>query len=58
MIHLKTIRQHLELKLEVYSIDELIVDCRRVLQELREYPSHNSYQIKYYERFWLLLSKY
>jgi tRNA A22 N-methylase len=58
MTQLRTIRKELERKLEVYSVDELIVDCRRVLQELREYPSHNSYQIKYYERFWLLLSKY
>jgi hypothetical protein len=58
MTQLRTIRKELERKLEVYSVDELIVDCRRVLKELREYPSHNSYQIKYYERFWLLLSKY
>jgi hypothetical protein len=58
MVHLKTIRQHLELKLEVYSIDELIVDCRRLLKELREYPTDNKWQIKYYEKFWLLLSEY
>jgi hypothetical protein len=58
MEHLKTIRQHLELKLEVYSIDELIVDCRRVLRDLKQYPSDNKWQIKYYEKFWLLLSEY
>ncbi len=58
MVHLKTIRQHLELKLEVYSIDELIVDCRRVLRDLKQYPSDNKWQIKYYEKFWLLLSEY
>ena len=58
MVHLKTIRQHLELKLEVYSVDELIVDCRRVLKELRQYPTDNKWQIKYYEKFWKLLSEY
>jgi hypothetical protein len=58
MEHLKTIRQHLELKLKVYSIDELIVDCRRVLRDLKQYPSDNKWQIKYYEKFWLLLSEY
>jgi len=58
MEHLKTIRQHLELKLKVYSIDELIVDCRRVLRDLKQYPSDNKWQIKYYEKFWILLSEY
>ena len=58
MVHLKTIRQHLEMKLEVYSVDELIVDCRRVLKELRQYPTDNKWQITYYEKFWKLLSEY
>jgi len=58
MVHLKTIRQHLEMKLEVYSVDELIVDCRRVLKDLRQYPTDNKWQIKYYEKFWKLLSEY
>ena len=58
MIHLKTIRKELERKLEVYSVDELIVDCRRVLQDLKLYPTDNKWQIKYYEKFWILLSEY
>ena len=58
MVHLKTIRLHLEMKLEVYSVDELIVDCRRVLKELRQYPTDNKWQITYYEKFWKLLSEY
>ena len=57
-IHLSRVRQDLELKLEVYSADELIVDCRRVLTELRKYPTDNKWQINYYEKFWYLLSKY
>ena len=58
MVHLRTIRQHLELKLEVYSVDELIVSCREVLKVLRQYPTRNKWQIKYYEKFWNLLSEY
>jgi len=58
MVHLKTIRKELEHKLEVYSVDELIVDCRRVLQDLKQYPADNKWQIKYYEKFWILLSEY
>ena len=58
MVHLKTIRQHLEMKLEVYSVDELIVECRIVLKDLKQYPIDNKWQIKYYEKFWKLLSEY
>ena len=58
MVHLRTIRQHLELKLEVYSVDELLVSCREVLKVLRQYPTSNKWQIKYYEKFWNLLSEY
>lgn len=58
MIHLKTIRKELELKLEVYSVDELIKDCKYILKELRLYQEENKWQIKYYEKFWLLLSEY
>lgn len=57
-IHLSRVRQDLELKLEVYSADELIVDCRRVLKDLKQYPNDNKWQIKYYEKFWNLLSEY
>ena len=57
-IHLSRVRQDLEFKLEVYSADELIVDCRRVLKDLKQYPTDNKWQIKYYEKFWNLLSEY
>lgn len=58
MIHLKTVRKELELKLEVYSVDELIKECKYILKELRLYQEENEWQIKYYEKFWLLLSEY
>ena len=58
MVHFKTIRKELEWQLEVYSADELIVDCRRVLKDLKQYPTDNKWQIKYYEKFWNLLIEY
>ncbi len=58
MVHLKTVRKDIELKLEVYSVDELIVDCKRILNELKRYPIDNKQQIVYYTKFWNLLSEY
>ena len=57
-IHLSRVRKELEYKLEVYSVDELIVDCRRVLKDLKQYPNDNKWEIKFYEKFWELLSEY
>jgi hypothetical protein len=58
MIHIKTVRKEIEAKLEVYSIDELIIECKRVLKDLRQYPNDNKFQINYYTKFWSLLSEY
>ena len=58
MIHLKTIRKELEAKLEVYSVDEIQKECKSVLNDLRKYPKENKWQIRYYEKIWLLLSEY
>ena len=58
MVHLNTIRKEIILKLEVYSVNELLSECKRVLIDLRQYPKENKHQIKYYERFWLLLSEF
>ena len=57
-IHKSTVRKDIENKLEVYSIDEIIVSCRAVLKELRKYGNETKYQLKYYKIFWQLLSEY
>ena len=57
-IHKSTVRKDIENKLEIYSIDEIIVSCRQVLKELRKYGNENKYQLKYYKIFWQLLSEY
>lgn len=57
-IHKSTVRKDIEHKLEIYSIDEIIVSCRQVLKELRKYGNENKYQLKYYKIFWQLLSEY
>lgn len=33
-------------------------ECKSVLKTLRGYPKENKWQIRYYEKFWLLLSEY
>ena len=53
-----TVRKDIEKKLEIYSIDEIIVACRQVLKELKKYGNENKYQLKYYKIFWQLLSEY
>jgi hypothetical protein len=58
MTHRNTIRKHLEQKLEVYSVDELQKECKKVLRELKEFPQDNKWQIRYYTIFWELLSEY
>lgn len=58
MVHVKTIRKELEAKLEAYSIEEIQKECKSVLKTLREFPKENKWQIRYYEKFWLLLSEY
>ena len=57
-IHKSTVRKDIEHKLEIYSIDEIIVSCRQVLKELKKYGNENKYQLKYYKIFWQLLSEY
>ena len=57
-VHKSTVRKDIEHKLEIYSIDEIIVSCRQVLKELRKYGNENKYQLKYYKIFWQLLSEY
>ena len=58
MVHLKTIRKEVELKLEIFSVDELLVGCKSVLYDLTQYPNDNKWQIKYYEKFLILLCEY
>jgi hypothetical protein len=58
MVHSSTIRKEIESKLEVYSINELLIECKKVLTDLRTYQKENKWQIKYYEKYWLLLSEY
>ena len=57
-VHKSTVRKDIEHKLEIYSIDEIIVSCRQVLKELKKYGNENKYQLKYYKIFWQLLSEY
>ena len=57
-IYKSTVRKDIENKLEIYSIDEIIVSCRQVLKELKKYGNENKYQLKYYKIFWQLLSEY
>ena len=57
-IHKSTVRKDIENKLEVYSIGEIIEDCRVILKELKKYGNENDYQLKYYKIFWQLLSEY
>lgn len=54
----KTLKKEIEKRLEIYSIDELLTDCRTILKQLRKYPEANRFQIKYYSKFWNLLSEY
>jgi hypothetical protein len=58
MIHRGTIKKHLEEKLEVYSVEEIQIECKKILKELKEFPQDNKWQIKYYNIFWQLLSEY
>ena len=58
MTHRNTIRKHLEQKLEVYSVEELQTECKKVLKDLKQYPQDNKWQIRYYNIFWELLSEY
>mgnify|MGYP003584257943 FL=1 len=48
-IHKSTVRKDIENKLEIYSIDEIIVSCRQVLKELKKYGNESKFQIKYYK---------
>ena len=57
-IYKSTVRKDIEHKLEIYSIDEIIVSCRQVLKELKKYGNENEFQIKYYTMFWNLLIEY
>ena len=57
-VHKSTVRKDIEHRLEIYSIDEIIVFCRQVLKELKKYGNENKYQLKYYKIFWQLLSEY
>ena len=57
-IHKSTVCKDIENKLEVYSIGEIIDDCRVILKELKKYGNENDYQLKYYKIFWQLLSEY
>ena len=57
-LHTKTIRKEIEKRLEVYSIEEVLIDCKIVLRDLRKYPTDNVNQIRYYERYWSLLNEY
>jgi hypothetical protein len=54
----RTVRKHLEQKLEIYSVDEMVTECRKVLKDLRKYPNDNKWQIRYYEILWKLLNEY
>lgn len=58
MVQTRTVRKHLEQKLEIYSVDEMTTECRKVLKDLRTYPDDNKWQIRYYEIFWKLLNEY
>ena len=53
-----TVRKDIEKKLEIYSIDEIIVACREVIKDLKKYGNENEFQIKYYTMFWNLLIEY
>ena len=57
-IYKSTVRKDIENKLEIYSIDEIIVACRIVLKDLKKYGDENEFQIKYYTMFWNLLIEY
>ena len=57
-IHKSTVRKDIEGKLEIYSIYELIKDCKEALKELMKYEEENRFQIKYYKTFWNLLIEY
>lgn len=57
-VYKSTVRKHIEQKLEVYSIDELMKECRKILKELINYEHENKFQIKYYKLFWNLLIEY
>ena len=50
--------EELEQKLEIYSVDEIIKDCRNVIKELSIYPAENKWQINYYKKMWNLLLEY
>ena len=57
-IHKSTVRKDIENKLEIYSIDEVIDACRKVLKDLKKYGDEFEFQIKYYTMFWNLLIEY
>lgn len=57
-IHKSTVRKDIENKLEIYSIDELIKECKKSIKELMKYENENKFQIKYYKLFWNLLVEY
>ena len=57
-IHKSTVCKDIENKLEVYSIDEIIVACREVLKDLKKYGDEFEFPIQYYTMFWNLLIEY
>lgn len=57
-IHTKSLRKEIEAKLDVYTIQELITECRCVIVSLRDYPEDNKWQLSYYKKFWNLLLEY
>jgi hypothetical protein len=58
MVQKNTIRKEIALMLTEFSYNDIVSECKVVLTDLRQYPKENKYQIKYYERFWLLLSEF
>ena len=52
------VRKDIEKKLEIYSIDEIIVACREVIKDLKKYGDEYKFQIEYYTMFWNLLIEY
>ena len=57
-LNTNTIRKELEQWLEVYSVEEIIVDCRQKLKVLKADPDNCRWSIRYYEKLWILLSEY
>jgi hypothetical protein len=57
MEHTSTMRKKVKEALKKETFQSLQFQCRLVLKELRQFPKQNKNQIRYYEKYWMLLSE-